>query len=180
MPCRIEHASIGTSLIGRSHEARMRPDRAVSRFHHGSGSSMKYLAPSAPLSIGGLLDQWLVLFRASWRRCWTLPLVMIPIIAALQFFVLAPGVYRSPPGLPPGQILIHLLASSRAPRPYGPWRALPGNLSLQALVSQRGRVVIRRRGGGRVSREFPPRPQGSPRSACSRRDSPRHIGPSLS
>ena len=109
----------------------MRPDRAVSRFHHGSGSSMKYLAPSAPLSIGGVLDQWLVLFRASWRRCWTLPLVMIPIIATLQFFVLAPGVYRSPPGLPPGQILIHLLASSRAPR-----------LMLYQILLQTGSVLV--------------------------------------
>ena len=77
---------------------------------------MKYLAPSAPLSIGGVLDQWLILVRASWRRCWTLTLVMIPITAVLQFFVLAPGVYRSPPGLPPGQALLYLLSSARAPR----------------------------------------------------------------
>lgn len=77
---------------------------------------MKYHAPSVPLSIGGVLDQWLVLFRASWCRCWTLTLVMIPITAVLQFFVLAPGVYRSPPGLPPGQALIYLLSSARAPR----------------------------------------------------------------
>lgn len=77
---------------------------------------MKYLAPSVPLPIGCVLDQWLLLFRASWQRCWTLTLVMVPITAALQFFVLAPGVYRSPPGLSPGQLLIHLLVSSRAPR----------------------------------------------------------------
>ena len=44
----------------------------------------------------------------------------------------------------------------RTPRPYGPWPALSGYLSVQALVTQRGQVVIRRRGAGRVSRALPP------------------------
>lgn len=40
---------------------------------------MKYVAPSSPLGIGGVLDNWLRLFRASFAGCW--PLALLAAIA---------------------------------------------------------------------------------------------------
>lgn len=48
---------------------------------------MSYVAPSSPLSIGGVLDNWIRLFRASYSRCWTLALVAAAATAAVQFAI---------------------------------------------------------------------------------------------
>jgi hypothetical protein len=37
---------------------------------------MKYVAPTAPLPIGGVLDNWMRLFRASLGACWALALIV--------------------------------------------------------------------------------------------------------
>ncbi len=42
---------------------------------------MSYVAPSAPLSVGGILDDWLRLFRGSFGRCW--PLALLAAVAAM-------------------------------------------------------------------------------------------------
>lgn len=36
---------------------------------------MKYIAPSVPQSIGGVIDDAIRLFRASWSRCWYLAII---------------------------------------------------------------------------------------------------------
>lgn len=48
---------------------------------------MTYMAPSAPLTIGGVLDEWLHLFRESFSRCWTLALVVVVTGGALVMLV---------------------------------------------------------------------------------------------
>ena len=48
---------------------------------------MSYVAPSSPLSIGGVLDNWMRLFSASFSRCWALALVAVAVTATVQFLV---------------------------------------------------------------------------------------------
>ena len=48
---------------------------------------MKYVAPSAPLSIGGVLDDWLRLFRSSFSGCWPLALIAAVAGTAVQLLV---------------------------------------------------------------------------------------------
>jgi hypothetical protein len=48
---------------------------------------MTYVPPSAPLSIGGVLDDWLRIFRSSFRRCWALALIAIAAGVLLEFLV---------------------------------------------------------------------------------------------
>lgn len=48
---------------------------------------MTYEAPSAPQSIGGVLDDWLRLFSASFSRCWVLALIAVAAGALLVFAV---------------------------------------------------------------------------------------------
>jgi hypothetical protein len=50
---------------------------------------MKYVAPSGPLTIGGVLDNWLRLFRASIGACWALAL-LAAIAGALVEFTITP------------------------------------------------------------------------------------------
>ncbi len=45
---------------------------------------MKYVAPSEPQPVGGVLDDWLRLFRCSFRRCWILALIAAGAGMALQ------------------------------------------------------------------------------------------------
>ena len=51
---------------------------------------MKYVAPSEPRPIGGVLDDWLRLFRCSFRRCWPLALIAAVAGMALQLIVMPP------------------------------------------------------------------------------------------
>ncbi len=51
---------------------------------------MQYVAPSSPLSIGGVLDDWIRLFRASFSRCWALALIAVAGSAVTQFFITPP------------------------------------------------------------------------------------------
>ena len=60
---------------------------------------MQYVAPSSPLSIGGVLDNWIQLFRASFSRCWALALIAVAASAVMQFFI-------TPPLPVPGQNLL--------------------------------------------------------------------------
>jgi hypothetical protein len=48
---------------------------------------MKYVAPSAPLTIGGVLDNWIRLFRASFGACWMLALLAAVAGAFVEFSV---------------------------------------------------------------------------------------------
>ena len=48
---------------------------------------MTYEAPSAPQSIGGVLDDWLRLFSASFSRCWPLALIAVAAGSLLVFVV---------------------------------------------------------------------------------------------
>lgn len=65
---------------------------------------MKYVAPSAPLTIGGVLDDWLRLFRSSLGTCWPIALVAAAAGALVQFAVTPPA---PAPGLSPWQALLH-------------------------------------------------------------------------
>lgn len=55
---------------------------------------MKYVAPSAPLSIGGVLDDWIRLFRSSFGACWALALIAA-IAGALVQFTATPSLPKS-------------------------------------------------------------------------------------
>jgi len=48
---------------------------------------MKYVAPSAPQSIGGVLDDWIRLFRSSFGACWALALIAALAEALMQFMI---------------------------------------------------------------------------------------------
>lgn len=48
---------------------------------------MSFVAPSSPQSIGGILDEWLRLFRVSFSRCWALAAVATLMVAILIFLV---------------------------------------------------------------------------------------------
>lgn len=77
---------------------------------------MNYVAPSAPQTIGGVLDNWLRLFRSSFSRCWTLAL-----IAAVAGIVLQAAFAPAP--AQPGESMLDYLrqmgALGQAPRIFG-------------------------------------------------------------
>ncbi len=77
---------------------------------------MSYVTPSAPLSIWGVVGEWLRIFRISFRRCWMLPLVMVPITAWIQFSLLPPGASHPSPGAPFPTALVHVEAVLESPR----------------------------------------------------------------
>ncbi len=76
---------------------------------------MTYVAPSAPQSIGGVLDDWLRLFRESFRHCWILALVAAAANAYEQS-VLIP--HMPPAGLPPLQYFTQLASTYRGPQVF--------------------------------------------------------------
>ena len=80
---------------------------------------MKYVPPSVPLSVGGVLDEWLHLFRASFRRSWALPLVMVPVIACFQYFVMSTEVVHPSAGAPWQQALTAFVATFESPKLQG-------------------------------------------------------------
>ncbi len=71
---------------------------------------MQYVAPSSPLSIGGVLDSWIRLFRASFSRCWALALIAVAGSAVMQFFITPP---LPVPGQNPLQALQQIFALMR-------------------------------------------------------------------
>lgn len=73
---------------------------------------MKYVAPSAPLSIGGVLDDWIRLFRSSFGACWTLALIAAIAEAIVQFSV-TPTLPA--PGMSPFQRYLEYWSTLRAP-----------------------------------------------------------------
>lgn len=76
---------------------------------------MKYVAPSAPLTIGGVLDNWLRLFRASFAACWAIALVAA-IAGALVQLAVTP---RLPtPGVPAVQYYLQYWSVLRAPTTF--------------------------------------------------------------
>lgn len=69
---------------------------------------MKYVAPSAPLTIGGVLDNWLRLFRASFAACWAIALIAAIAVAMMQLLIIP----RLPtPGVPAAQYYLQYFSA---------------------------------------------------------------------
>lgn len=73
---------------------------------------MKYVAPSAPLPIGGVLDNWIRLFRGSFAGCWAFALIAGAAGAAVEF-VITPTVPT--PGVPRVQSYMQFWSGLRGP-----------------------------------------------------------------
>lgn len=76
---------------------------------------MKYVAPSAPLTIGGVLDNWLRLFRASYGASWSLALLAAVAGASFEFTI-TPTL--PPQGATPFQNYMHYWSSFRGPTTF--------------------------------------------------------------
>lgn len=76
---------------------------------------MKYVAPSAPLTIGDVLDDWLRLFRSSLGACWPLALVAAAAGALVQFMIPPPA---PAPGLSSWQALLHYGSTQSGPQVF--------------------------------------------------------------
>lgn len=76
---------------------------------------MKYVAPSGPLSIGGVLDNWIRLFRASFGACWALAL-LAGVAGALFEFSITPLLPSQ--GATALQNYLHYWSSVRGPMPF--------------------------------------------------------------
>jgi hypothetical protein len=74
---------------------------------------MSYVAPSTPLTVGGVLDNWLRLFRSSLATCWLIALLAAAAGALVQFTIIPPV---TTPNLPPLQALLHDWSTQSAPR----------------------------------------------------------------
>lgn len=74
---------------------------------------MKYVAPSAPSSIGGVLDNWLRLFRSSLGACWPIALLAAAAGALVQFAITPPP--APAPNLSPVQALLHYWSAQSGP-----------------------------------------------------------------
>lgn len=105
---------------------------------------MSYVAPGAPQSIGGVLDDWLRLFRESFRSCWALALIGA-LANAYQQYMLVPRLPR--PGLSLTQYFTQLGSAYRAPSVFLTdivfWLlllVLYGALIVQQLTLARGRT----------------------------------------
>ncbi|HEX4269689.1 MAG TPA: hypothetical protein VHY36_17510 [Steroidobacteraceae bacterium] len=77
---------------------------------------MKYVAPSGPLTVGGVLDNWLRLFRASIGTCWALALVAA-VAGALVEFTITPTL-PPPPGTPALQSYLHYWSQIAGPTTF--------------------------------------------------------------
>ncbi len=71
---------------------------------------MKYVAPSGPLTVGGVLDNWLRLFRASFGACWPLAL-LVAVAGVLLEFAITPTL--PPQGATAFQNYMHYWSSFR-------------------------------------------------------------------
>jgi hypothetical protein len=76
---------------------------------------MKYVAPSAPLTVGGVLDNWLRLFRGSFAACWAIALIAA-IAGALVQLSLTPQLPTR--GVPAAQYYLQYFSSLSAPRVF--------------------------------------------------------------
>ncbi len=76
---------------------------------------MSYVPPSAPLSIGGVLDDWLRIFRESFSRCWPLTLVAIAAGVLLEYLV-TPSVPAA--GTPPLQYYLQMWSAVSVPQSF--------------------------------------------------------------
>jgi hypothetical protein len=74
---------------------------------------MKYVAPSAPSSIGGVLDNWLRLFRSSLGACWPIALLAAAAGALVQFAITPPP--APAPNLSSVQALLHYWSTQSGP-----------------------------------------------------------------
>lgn len=73
---------------------------------------MKYVAPSTPLTIGGVLDNWIRLFRSSFGSCWAFALLAAIAGAAVQLTITPMLPTAGPPSW---QSYLQYLASMRGP-----------------------------------------------------------------
>ena len=73
---------------------------------------VKYVAPSAPLSMGGVLDNWIRLFRSSLGACWPIALLAAAAGALVQFTITPPAPTRNLPTL---QALLHYWSTQGGP-----------------------------------------------------------------
>jgi hypothetical protein len=101
---------------------------------------MQYVAPSAPLTIGGVLDNWIRLFRSSLRSCWAIALLAAAAGALVQFTVTPPA---PTPNLPPGQSLLQYWTALAGPRTAltDIALALIGMLVYAALLTQQAALA---------------------------------------
>jgi hypothetical protein len=74
---------------------------------------VKYVPPSAPLSMGGVLDNWLSLFRSSLGACWAVALLAAAAGALVQLTI-TPSVPTTQ--LPAYQAYLQYLSALRGPR----------------------------------------------------------------
>lgn len=88
---------------------------------------VKYVAPSAPLSMGGVLDNWIRLFRSSLAACWPIALLAAAAGALVQYTATPPAPARN---LSSVQALLHYWAAQSGPRVF----LLDIGLGLIALV----------------------------------------------
>lgn len=77
---------------------------------------MKYVAPSGPLTIGGVLDNWIRLFRASFGACWALALLAAAAGALVEFTVNPPA--PPPQGATALQNYLHYWQALRGPTTF--------------------------------------------------------------
>lgn len=73
---------------------------------------MKYVAPSAPLSIGSVLDNWIRLFRSSFGACWALALIAAAAGAVVELSITP---MLPTPGATPLQNYLHYWSALRGP-----------------------------------------------------------------
>jgi hypothetical protein len=64
-----------------------------------------YAQPSAPLSIGGVVDDAIRLFRSSFKSCWVFALVLSAMLFGLQIFLIATIPNFGSPKQTPAQVL---------------------------------------------------------------------------
>lgn len=76
---------------------------------------VKYVAPSAPMTIGGVLDEWIRLFRASLPACWPIALLAAAAGALVELSITPP---LPKPGLTPVQAYLQYFAALSGPRTF--------------------------------------------------------------
>lgn len=101
---------------------------------------MSYVPPSAPLSIGGVLDDWLRIFRSSFSRCWAIALIATAAGALIEYLAIPT---LPPAGTPPLQYYLHMYATMSAPQSFGAQVAfwLVIGIVYGALLTQQSAVI---------------------------------------
>jgi hypothetical protein len=101
---------------------------------------MSYVPPSAPLSIGGVLDDWLRIFRSSFSRCWAIALIATAAGALIEYLAIP----KLPPaGTPSLQYYLHMFSAMSGPQ--GLFAQIPFWLVIGivygALLTQQSAVI---------------------------------------